>query len=290
MKLLLIPALGLMLTACSIHVDTDEKTGDVRNVHVSIGSLGGVKGNGKAATENRTMAAVKEVESTGSVDVDIRIGDTPGLVVSGDENLLPLIETEVSGDRLTIRTRKSFSTDQPLKVVVTTPSLSRVKHTGSGDVSVDGLKEGDLDVESTGSGETRVAGKVASLGLRMIGSGDFSGESLMPANVKVDLTGSGDVLLGSVTVERFEASIKGSGSVTAKGIAKQLVGSVMGSGDLQLDALKSETAEVSVLGSGDVAISASQAIKATATGSGEITVHGQPAKQEINGKNVTIVS
>ncbi|QNM95116.1 head GIN domain-containing protein [Chitinimonas koreensis] len=288
MRTSLLLVLCLPLAACSIDVDHDEKSGDVKKVHVSIGSVGGVHGNGTIKSETRTVAAVKKVQATGSVDVDIRIGSTPSLTVEADENLLSMIHTEQTGDTLTIRTEGSFSTNHPFKVTLVTPSVEALTHTGSGDVDLAGLAGGDLAVESTGSGDTRLGGKVGKLTLRLVGSGDLSGDGLMPSQAKVELMGSGDVDLGRIEVERFEVAVNGSGRVSANGTARTLSGKVMGSGDLELGQLQAEDAELELVGSGNIEAYAKQSVKARASGSGDLTVHGSPAKQELSGKNLSV--
>ncbi|GAB3244483.1 head GIN domain-containing protein [Chitinimonas naiadis] len=271
-------------------MDNDDKSGDVKNIHVSIGSIGGVQGNGKMASETRPLKAFTVLDSSGAIDVEARIGDTPSLTVEGDENLLQYIQTAQVGDKLVISTKRSFSSKQTVKVIVVTPSLRELKHTGSGDVQLAGLNGGDLQVESTGSGETQLSGKLGALTLRMVGSGDFVGEQLSPASVKVDVLGSGDVRLGKVEVDSFEATVKGSGSIAAEGKTKSLKGSVMGSGDLKFEELRSQTAELELMGSGDITAYASESVSANARGSGDIVVHGKPAKQDFTGKHVSLAS
>ncbi|GLR13692.1 DUF2807 domain-containing protein [Chitinimonas prasina] len=286
----LLLALCLPLAACSINVDNDEKTGDIRKVHVSIGGMGGVKGNGVVTKESRTLTAVKTVKSTGSMDVDVRIGDTPSMVVEGDENLVKLVVTEQVGDKLIIKTEGAFSTEQGLKVSIVTPALASLENTGSGDVTVRGLAGGDLLVESTGSGETSLSGKLGKLTVRMVGSGDLVGDGLLPTDVKIDVLGSGEAKLGRIEVDRFEAAIKGSGGVEASGLAKMLEGNVMGSGELDLQGLQSQEAKLDLMGSGDMRVHAVASVIANAMGSGDITIWGKPAKQQLSGENARLAA
>jgi hypothetical protein len=288
MKTGLALAACLALTACGIHIDTDEKSGDIKSVHISIANFADKHGDGRSKTETRELGAVSMVDATGPVDVDIKIGSTPSLTVSGDANLLALVETDVKDGRLTIKTRQSYSSDEPLRVSLTTPSLTELHNTGSGDITVTGLQGGEMRFDSTGSGDTKLAGTVTSLSVHMVGSGDLNAESLSPAKVDIDVLGSGDAKLGTVTVDRFTAAVKGSGSVTAAGTAKALSGNVLGSGDLSLAELRAEKADIELLGSGDVTVYASQAIHARAIGSGEIKVLGKPAKQELSGEHVSL--
>jgi len=278
----------LLLAACDIRIDNDEKSGDVKNIHVSIGSLGGLKGNGKQASETRTLKAVKELDVSGALTVLVSIGSTPSLSVSGDENLLPYVVTEQQGERLVIHTQRQLSPREPIKVTVVMPALSYLKHTGSGRLEVAGLAGGDLQLEATGSGETQIGGKVASLSARLVGSGDVTGQQLVADSMDVEVLGSGDVRLGKIETGSLRASIKGSGSVAAEGTTRELKGSVMGSGDLHFKELQARTAELEIMGSGDISAYASESVKADAKGSGDIVVYGKPPRQAFSGKHVSL--
>jgi hypothetical protein len=288
MKYVIVLAACLGLCACGIHIETDEKSGDIKSVHISIADFGNKQGNGESKTETRQVGAIKTVEATGPMDVEVSIGSTPGLSVEADANLLADIETVQQGDRLIIRTRKSFKSDHAPVVRLVTPSLLAIQNTGSGDVSVGGLDGGELSLDSTGSGDTRLRGKLAVLNVHLVGSGDLEAGELTPGKVTIDVLGSGDAKFGQVSTDQFSAAVKGSGSVTASGSTKALTGNVLGSGDLNLADLHADSADIELLGSGDVSVFASQSVRVHAMGSGDVKVHGKPAKQDIHGEHVSI--
>lgn len=289
MKTALFLALCLPLAACSIHVDHDEQSGDIKKVNISIGHSR-TEGNGLNQSEARPLAldAVRAVSTTGGLDVDIRIGSPASLKVEGDSNLLKLVETELDGDKLIIRQVRGYDSDNELRVHLVLPQLARLENTGSGEVSLAGLAAGDLAVRMTGSGETRLAGKLAQLDAELIGSGDLVATELMPSSVKVAVLGSGDAQLGKQVLSHLDADVKGSGSISASGTAGTLRAAVLGSGDVQLRDLQANDATVELLGSGDVAVYAVQSISATAKGSGDIVVYGKPPKQSLSGENARL--
>ena len=83
-----------------------------------------VTGSGKSATEEREVGPVTEVALSGIGNLTIRQGDTPGLTVTADDNILPLIETETSGKKLTIRTKSGFSLKPTAPLASSSPSRS----------------------------------------------------------------------------------------------------------------------------------------------------------------------
>jgi hypothetical protein len=288
MKALLAIPFGLALVGCSISVDHDTQSGDVKDVHISVGSPMVTNGNDHVISENRSIAAVKAIESTGPVDVEVTVGGAPGVTVTGDSNLLQYIRTTVQGEVLTIDMSQRFSSGHHLAVKVSTPTLDALRNTGSGDINVSGLTGGDFKLDSTSSGDTKLVGKVGTLIAHVVGSGDLDGESLAANNVLLDLLGSGSVNFENLAVDRFETHVKGSGDVKASGTAKQVTASVMGSGDVVLADLRAESADLEVMGSGDIEAFASKSVHARSMGSGDVTVHGNPQQRDISGKSVSV--
>jgi hypothetical protein len=64
----------------------------------------------------------------------------------------------------------------------------------------------------SGSGNTRIAGRVASQTIQISGSGTYLGENLDSQTARVDLSSSGNA--GVKVSQTLEASISGTGSIT----------------------------------------------------------------------------
>src|SRR3954471_12319517 len=131
----------------------------------------GTKGSGTAKTEVRPVAAFSAIELAGSFDVEVSIG-APRLELSGDDNLLPLIASDVSGDRLVLRTTGNIRPSLPLVAKVAVPSLTAVELTGSGTMTLHGVTADALAVRLRGSGTVRGDGTAHQLSADVTGSGD----------------------------------------------------------------------------------------------------------------------
>src|SRR5437899_1250632 len=68
-----------------------------------------VNGSGVPATQDRAVGAVTEVTRSGTGNLVITPADTPVLLVTADDNILPLIETETNGHTLHIGTKSGYS-------------------------------------------------------------------------------------------------------------------------------------------------------------------------------------
>jgi len=189
-----------------------------------------VKGSGVAKTEARDVGAFTRIRLDGSADVKVTIGDKPSLTVSGDDNILPLIDTKVEDNQLVITSHQSISPKLPLKVEITTPSLGAFAINGSGDVKITGLNEKEFAASIRGSGDMTATGAADSLKVEIKGSGDAKLDGLTAKTAAVSVSGSGDVQVNAS--DSLTATVAGSGDVHYKGDPKELVKSVAGSGSV----------------------------------------------------------
>jgi hypothetical protein len=251
-----------------------------------------IKGNGATTTETRSIASATglRVENRHRVDmeVEVRVGGAPALVIEGDDNLVPLVHTEVIGDTLRIWTEERMSSNRPIRVRYTAPRLENLESTGSVRTDVQGLAGGPLMVAHTGSGRLELRGQVERLDLRHTGSGQLYADGLESRNAMVNMVGSGRVNIGSVRGEALRVAASGSGSFYARGIVHTLDVQLQGSGSAQLNDLRADEANITSNGSGGVQAWVQQKVEARANGSGRIAVTGNPAQRNVFGRNTSI--
>ena len=77
-----------------------------------------VSGSGKEVGVARQVGAFSALRLDSSVDVQAHQGSTPSVTVHADDNIEPLIETNVDGDTLVVRMKKGTSFRTHHKVVV----------------------------------------------------------------------------------------------------------------------------------------------------------------------------
>ena len=189
-------------------------------------------GSGVSETDERQVDTFSEVESLGSIDLSIRVGEQIAVVVRGDDNLLEHIITDVSGDRLTVSMKNgSYSTNAPLEVDITLPALTELELIGSGDAQIQGLRGGDLTLVVQGSGDVVATGQVEHLQARISGSGDMALRELRAQTVHAKVHGSGDMEVHAE--EKLTASVHGSGEIDYWGDPKERDVDSFGAGDVR---------------------------------------------------------
>lgn len=252
-------------------------------------SSNAIKGNGDIITDKRQVNGAPILNISGPLQMEVRIGGSPSLEIIGDSNLVGLVQMQAAGDTQKIWLDDKFYSNSPIRVVYTVPSLREVSSSGSGRLLVNGLNGSDFAVKNTGSRTVILEGHVAQLDISSIGSGRVNATGLTSSDARARVQGSGSLSLGAVTGNELNISIHGSGSVNASGQVKKLVAQTHGSGSAELSAVKSQNADLSSHGSGDVFAAVTQSVIAQTNGSGNITVYGNPAQRNVNGKRVSFI-
>lgn len=218
--------------------------------------IGLVVGSGKSVTEEREISGVQGVELSFVGDLRITQGDEEKLVITADDNVLPLITTEVRNGILNIGSKSTvgFQTMTKLQYDLTVRDLESLKLSGAGNASMDGLQTGDLTLAVSGAGNLslqnvdadriqanmsglgnmEISGEAARQDVKLSGAGNYSGGDLETGATDVSISG-----LGSATVwatETLDASISGAGSIEYYGdpqVTKQVsgLGNVEGKGE-----------------------------------------------------------
>ncbi|WP_395007230.1 head GIN domain-containing protein [Undibacterium sp.] len=276
----------LAFSGCAIIIAPDGN--DAR--FESAWSSNAVKGNGDLQLDKRQVNGVTALNVSGPMQVEVRVGSAAGLEISGDSNLLKLVQTQVNGDTQKIWIDEKFNSDNPIRVVYTVPALTEVTSNGSGRMMVSGLNGGSFAVKNYGSRSINLDGRVTRLDITNSGSGSINALALMSSDAKVHVQGSGSLSLGAVNGNELQVSVNGSGSVNASGNVRNLVANTHGSGSAQLSSVKSVSADLASYGSGSVYAAVSQNVNAQSNGSGSVTVYGNPAQRNVNGRRVNFMN
>lgn len=206
-----------------------------------------IHGNGVLITEMRDVSDFHRVSIGGSGRALITQGDTEGLQITADENLLPYIESEVRQGELRIWTKRGnlrFS-----KAPIYT------------------LNVRELDQ------------------LHLSGALQAEMESLKTDRFRASISGSGKVDLGRIEAESLDASVSGSGSVYLRaGKVSMIDMGVSGSGELQAENVEARKVGVSISGSGEARVWATESLDAHISGSGDVRYKGTPqVTQSVSG-------
>jgi len=220
--------------------------------NVNLGS-NTVVGSGKRATETRQVSGFDQVTLEGSGEVYMEQGEKEALTVEADDNILPLVRTEVVGNRLVLglKPNMSFNVNSPIIFHLTVKDLNALTLAGSGKIASKPLETGSLSVNLPGSGDIILDGLTAKdLHALLAGSGKIQVSDGSVDSLDVNMAGSGDFQGGDLKTGDANVVIAGSGKVTLWPSGK-LSGRILGSGDIRYYGTPSNV-DIQTAGSGSV--------------------------------------
>jgi putative autotransporter adhesin-like protein len=134
----------------------------------------------------------------------------------------------VRSGRLVVDAVGGVSTKAPMRVLVTTPSLDALALSGSGVVTVRGVRARTLAVTLSGSGVLHAAGTADRLTASLDGSGVAQLGALVAREVRATVAGSGRM---DVTATRaLRASVPGTGAIFYGGDPDRVITRITGMG------------------------------------------------------------
>lgn len=210
-----------------------------------------VQGSGSIKRQARQVSHFTGLALEVPGKLELRMGDSEGLVIETDDNVLPLVETVVENGTLKIRPSKrnlSLKT-RNLKIVVNARQIERLALGGSGSIDADALRAPRLQIDLGGSGDIKLRGlESETVSVNLGGSGDFSARGGNARKLSVSIGGSGTVDMGQVRVDDASVSVAGSGEATVWA-RNELSMTIAGSGDVNY--YGDPRVSKSVVGSGD---------------------------------------
>jgi Putative auto-transporter adhesin, head GIN domain len=158
-----------------------------------ISSSSNVQGSGIAKTEKRSMASFNSLDVNYVGSIAVRSQEQQSLTISGDDNIIPFITTEVKNGTLYIRGTKGYSPQQKLQIIVSTPDVKRFAFDGVGEANLSNIKNDRLEIVVSGVGNLSTSGETKEADITLSGVGSVDAKNLHAVNAKVDSTAIGSV-------------------------------------------------------------------------------------------------
>lgn len=213
-----------------------------------------------ASQARNITAQVTKVKLSGVVDLRIKQGATPSLVLWGDRDDLAKVVTTQSGDTLQIDTeRHEFHWNREshkLRADLTVPNLAEFVSQGVGGTDVSGFTGDTIKLSLDGAGGVTLNSHYR--------------------NVDASLGGVGGLNLNGINAERVELSLRGAGHIVANGQAKLVRARLGGVGNLDAQELRADAVDLDITGLGGAKVYAKNSANVALSGLGSATVYGNP--------------
>jgi hypothetical protein len=175
----------------------------------------------QAVEQTRTVAPFSTISNSGPISVRIEVGKAQSVTISGGEELVADLQTEVVGNELKLHMRHDTNFGghhDGLRATITVPQLTAFTMAGAGETVITHMSGDALDVRFGGAGSLKADGSVKTLTLNVGGVGSIDTRELHAESATVNVGGVGSVKVWAST--RLDASVGGVGSLTYYGDPK----------------------------------------------------------------------
>ena len=173
------------------------------------------RGSGVSVIDRREVAPFTSVELAGANTVVIHVGAPLSVAVTGDDDLVGRVTTVVEDGRLVIDDSGNFTTNAPMHVAVSVPSLDGVKLGGAGTVTIVGVTGADFGADLAGDGTLVVSGAVQQVTAVLSGTGTLDLHDLVATGGTAQLQGTGTIRIHATSV--LDATLTGKGTILYRG-------------------------------------------------------------------------
>lgn len=222
-----------------------------------------IAGSGHVVAKTIDIETFDGITLQGIGNVQVKQGDVETLIVTTDDNILPLLDIGVKGDDLVlgIRGRIEIVPSKTVTYDITVKDLSRVTLSGSGSIHAGAFKGSMVKID-------------------LSGSGDIHFDALSADQILPRVTGSGSVKLDNIAAGNVDAAITGSGQISLGGKAQIQDLDLDGSGAYNNGDLATDATKVDISGSGSALVQAKNTLDISVNGSGKVEYYGQPAVKQ----------
>jgi len=222
-------------------------------------------GNDEVSTEVRPIdARVVRIKLDGVIDLKLRQGDTPSLVIKSDKRFTGKVEAVQSGDTLHLDTegRGIKLNHNSVRAELTLPMLREVVSDGVGTTEIAGFTGDELELTLDGAGSMKV-------------TGDYK-------KLKANLGGVGSMHLWLSENDSVELDLHGAGFINLGGHSKMLRASLGGLGSLNAQQFQADSVNLELSGLGNATVTAKTNATLNLSGLGSVTVYGKPLNRDVS--------
>jgi Putative auto-transporter adhesin, head GIN domain len=192
--------------------------------------LVGIQGNGHIKTDERPVIPFANIDVRGAFTMEWESG-APGLRITTDENLLPYIDSKVSGDTLHLRTREQIRPTHGVKVFISSPTRTGARMSGAVKLVAKQLTGPRFALEARGASQVSLDGNIDELLADMTGASELAANSLQTKTAEISTTGAGDAELA--VSETLKVVITGAGKVKYSGNPGTVEKHISGAGSIR---------------------------------------------------------
>lgn len=216
------------------------------------GRIWGIHGKGSNISETRNAGVFIGVDLRCDADVELVRDSTFSIELTGQENILKVLDTKVDNGNLIIDYRKRVWRHNKIKMIVHVGNLQSIFISGSGNITIQNEINANM------------------LDIKISGSGNVNTNTLNIHTVTVHISGSGNIKIPGGAIQSGKFSISGSGNIDAEyAISSAMDANISGSGNITVNV--NENLNATISGSGDIKYRGTPVVTVNVSGSGRVT-------------------
>jgi hypothetical protein len=182
-----------------------------------------VAGSGNRQKQKRDVPSFTSISTEGAFDIDVVCQKPLSLEIEGDDNILPLVSTEVSNNVLHIKSVRGFSVHEPITLKISLENLEGISASGAGKIEVSGIKNEKFGIDASGAPTVRASGETKVLDIDVSGAVKVDAHKLRATRAAVEAKGVSKVEV--YAGEQLDVTISGPSHVIYEGdpVVKQVV-------------------------------------------------------------------
>ena len=179
------------------------------------GVRSGIAGSGKRELQKRQVQPFVAISTEGAFTIEVTCQKELSVEVEGDDNILNLVSSEVSGNVLHLKNTKNYSTDEPVRFKISVPNLEAISVSGAGAINVKGMANEKFEIDAEGAPSITVAGTTKVIDIDSSGAGKIDTHNLRASRGIVESKGVSKIELD--VADELDVNVSGPSMVTYTG-------------------------------------------------------------------------
>ena len=188
----------------------------------------GIIGNGAISTETRETHSFNQILLLIPAEAEVLCGRNPKLEIKGDDNILPIITTEVKDGQLIVDADTTFTVDNKINLKIEVENLLKIAVPGTCALYVKNLDNESFTVALSGVGSLRLSGNTDNFICTVSGAGLVDAKELIAKHTDITLSGAGSAEV--YAAQSLNVTISGVGNVSYYGDPESVSKNIAGLG------------------------------------------------------------
>ena len=179
------------------------------------GLMNQVSGSGNRQKQKRELGSFTSISTEGAFHLEVVAQKPVALEIEADDNILPLVSTEVSNNVLHIKPSQTYSVSEPVIIRIAMPNLEGIKANGAGKIDVAGLNNEKFEIDVNGAPAIKISGETKLVDIDTNGAAKIDTSKLRAARAVVESKGVSRVEVHAA--DQLDVTVSGPSSVIYSG-------------------------------------------------------------------------